>query len=91
MWVILELERTPEPKRTDCISLLDPIQLLQTDAKIDSMVDAYIRYKIMPADADGDTRHLAIATYWNCDVLATWNCRHLANANKTGHIRRVND
>jgi len=26
----------------------------------------------------------------NCDMLVTWNCRHLANANKTGHIRRVN-
>jgi len=25
-----------------------------------------------------------------CDRLITWNCRHLANANKTGHIRRVN-
>jgi hypothetical protein len=25
-----------------------------------------------------------------CDFLATWNCRNLANANKFGHIRRVN-
>ena len=24
------------------------------------------------------------------DFLLTWNCRHLANANKFGHIRRVN-
>ena len=24
------------------------------------------------------------------DFLVTWNCRHLANANKFGHIRRVN-
>ncbi|HEV8578893.1 MAG TPA: hypothetical protein VGX68_07375 [Thermoanaerobaculia bacterium] len=23
-------------------------------------------------------------------MLAHWNCRHLANANKFGHIRRVN-
>jgi len=26
-----------------------------------------------------------------CDFLVTWNCRHIANANKFGHIRRVND
>jgi hypothetical protein len=25
-----------------------------------------------------------------CDFLVTWNCQHLANANKFGHIRRVN-
>jgi len=28
--------------------------------------------------------------YKKCDFLVTWNCRHLANANKFGHIRRVN-
>ncbi len=45
----------------------------------------------MPADADGDARHLAVATFWRCDVLATWNCGHIANANQTDHIRRIND
>ena len=25
------------------------------------------------------------------DVLLTWNCKHLANPNKFGHIDRVND
>jgi hypothetical protein len=34
--------------------------------------------------------HLALASYHKCDFLLTWNCRHLANANKFGYIRRVN-
>ena len=34
--------------------------------------------------------HLALASYQKCDFLLTWNCKHLANANKFGHIRRVN-
>jgi hypothetical protein len=25
-----------------------------------------------------------------CDILVTWTCKHLANANKFGHIHRVN-
>jgi hypothetical protein len=33
---------------------------------------------------------LALASYHKCDFLVTWNCAHLANANKFGHIRRVN-
>ena len=33
---------------------------------------------------------LALASYHKCDFLVTWNCLHLANANKIGHIRRVN-
>ena len=44
----------------------------------------------MPADPGGDALHLALASYHKCDFLVTWNCQHLANANKFGHIRRVN-
>jgi len=44
----------------------------------------------VPAEALGDADHLALASFYNCDMLVTWNCRHLANANKAGHIRRVN-
>jgi hypothetical protein len=34
--------------------------------------------------------HLALASYHRCDFLVTWNCKHIANANRFGHIRRVN-
>jgi len=44
----------------------------------------------MPKDPVGDAMHLALATYYKCDFLLTWNCNHLANANKFGHIERVN-
>jgi hypothetical protein len=44
----------------------------------------------MPDDPRGDALHLALASYNRCDFLLTWNCRHLANANKFEHIHRVN-
>ena len=44
----------------------------------------------MPAGPGGDALHLAVASFCKCDFLLTWNCIHLANANKFGHIRRVN-
>jgi hypothetical protein len=44
----------------------------------------------MPADPTGDALHLALASHHKCDFLLTWNCLHLANANKFGHIRRIN-
>ena len=34
--------------------------------------------------------HLALASYHKFDYLLTWNCEHLANANKAGHIRWIN-
>ena len=45
----------------------------------------------MPADPSFDALHLALASYHKCEFLVTWNCQHLANANKFGHLRRVNN
>lgn len=44
----------------------------------------------MPAGAAGDAFHLACASYNKIDYLLTWNCNHLANANKDRHIHIVN-
>ena len=44
----------------------------------------------MPSQAMGDAAHLALASFYKCDFLVTWNCQHLANANKFDHIRRIN-
>ena len=64
--------------------------LLDIERPVAEIVAAYIDRHVMPADPSGDALHLALASYHRCDFLVTWNCRHLANANKFGHIRRVN-
>jgi len=58
LWVIRELEETPEPKRSACLNLMEDLRLLQSAPEIDAMVEHYIAHKIMPADADGDARHI---------------------------------
>ena len=88
--VVLELRRTPEPKRTEAMALLDALPLLDDTPEVDDIVRAYLTHKLMPRDAAGDARHLALASFHGCDILATWNCRHLANASKREHIRQVN-
>ena len=45
----------------------------------------------MPENVVGDAIHLAIASYYKCDFLLTWNCKHLANANKFEHIKFINN
>jgi len=44
----------------------------------------------MPAGAVGDAAHLAMASVHSIDFVLTWNCKHLANANKIRHIGMVN-
>ena len=88
--VIQELERAPEPKRSQGLALLESLPLLESPADVDEIISAYLAHRLMPRDAAGDARHVALATFHDCDILATWNCRHIANANKQAHIRRVN-
>ena len=45
----------------------------------------------MPKDEMGDALHLAYASFYKIDFLLTWNCNHLANANKKQHIRILNN
>lgn len=72
------------------LALVRDLPLLPIEPVILEIVQTYIRYKLMPADPGGDAMHLALASYNKCDFLVTWNCRHLANANKFGHVRVVN-
>ena len=88
--VLAELSRTPEPKRSDCLGLMESLPVLEMTKEADELVGLYIEHKIMPDDTEGDAMHLALATLHECDILVSWNCRHIANANKTDHIRRIN-
>jgi predicted nucleic acid-binding protein len=88
--VIDELSRGQFPDRDDALRLVNDLELLPVVAEIEEIVAAYISHSVMPNDALGDALHLALASFYGCDYLLTWNCRHLANANKYRHIRRVN-
>ena len=88
--VIEELSEGDYPSRDECLELVGALPLLAIEPAVLDIVEAYIARHVMPADPAGDALHLALASYHRCDFLVTWNCRHLANANKFGHIRRVN-
>jgi hypothetical protein len=86
-----ELERIPDAaRRAESVALLRELEELDYTAEVEEIAAVYLQHKLMPAEALGDADHLALASFYNCDMLVTWNCKHLANANKTGHIRRVN-
>lgn len=88
--VLDELAAGPQERSADWLALVAGLPVLAVELAIAEIVQAYIQHKVMPADPAGDALHLALASYHKCDFLVTWNCEHLANANKFGHIRRVN-
>ena len=88
--VLIELERGLFPGRADAIDMIaDLIPLAITD-EVERIVEEYISRLLMPSDPSGDALHLALASFYECDFLVTWNCKHLANANKFDNIARIN-
>jgi hypothetical protein len=88
--VLAELANTPGAKRASALGLVKNLQVLESDDAIEETVRFYFEHKLMPQGTFGDAVHLAIASLYKCDFLVTWNCKHLANANKFDHITRVN-
>jgi hypothetical protein len=88
--VLDELAAGPSDRSADWLALVAGLPILTVEASIAVIVQTYIQHMVMPADPAGDALHLALASFHKCDFLVTWNCEHLANANKFGHIRRIN-
>jgi len=87
---IAELSAGDYPNKTRIIEFISQIPVLTPDRSLASIVRVYLDNYLMPQKLTGDALHLAYASYYKIDFLLTWNCNHLANANKKQHICIVN-
>ncbi len=88
---IAELSEGEYPGKSDALQLFGKLPFLAINDQVSDIVDFYIDRMLMPQDPEGDALHLAVASFHRCDFLVTWNCQHLANANKFGQIRQLNN
>ncbi len=88
--VLEELGEGEYPAKREALKLVEGVPVLPVGEDIYEAVETYIEQGVMPSDPRGDALHLALASYHRCHFLLTWNCAHLANANKFEHIRYVN-
>lgn len=88
--VVDELANGPAEYSALWLDFVRDLPLVPVEPAIAEIVRAYIEHKLMPSDPAGDALHLALASFHKCDFLVTWNCKHLENANKFGHLRRLN-
>ena len=89
-YVLAELSQAPGDKARRGIALLRDVPLLEDPPGFREVVAFYIEQHLMPVNAEGDAAHLALASMHNMDYLLTWNCQHLANANKSQHLTVLN-
>ncbi len=88
--VLAELNRTAFPRREEAVHLVQTLPLLPLTEEVIGVAKVYQEHLVMPNDTLGDAVHVALACVHEVDYLLTWNCRHLANPNKTQHLQVIN-
>jgi predicted nucleic acid-binding protein len=88
--VLNELAEGKYPNQAKCLALVAGISELAITEEISQIAAIYQARKLMPQLPPRDALHVAVASYYRLDFLLTWNCKHLANANKTRHLRELN-
>jgi predicted nucleic acid-binding protein len=70
------------------LEVLSGLVVLQRSPEADRLMIALLATGALPARAQADAAHLAIAAVAQADYLLTWNCRHLANAQILRRLER---
>lgn len=87
---MVELNNGDYPNKSKVLESISGIKILAANQRVAEIVKTYVEHYLMPNNVEGDAIHLAYASFYRLDFLLTWNCNHLANANKKRHIQVIN-
>lgn len=71
------------------LDVMTEIKLLDLTDEANALTKEILASGLLPADADRDAAHIALATVHEMDILLSWNCRHIANAAIQARLRRL--
>ena len=90
--VIDEIERCSEPKQSMMLAKLREIkfQFLPETDEVKSLANEYIKGGVLKEKSIDDCLHIAHAVVNNCDIIVSWNFKHLANYKTISKVKVVN-
>jgi hypothetical protein len=62
------------------LEIVRNLALLDLNQSVLDLAEQFLARSNLPAKADVDAVHIAVATVHSMDYLLTWNCKHIANA-----------
>lgn len=71
------------------LTLIQDLTRLEMSEEIITFANRLIDHKVVPKRELGDAYHLSIACVHGINYLLTWNCKHLANAEKREDIEKT--
>jgi len=83
---IAEGERAMASRR---LKIMSGVPVLELTTEAADLTQRILDAGLLPAKADADAAHIALATIHQMDILLTWNCRHIANVEIQARLRRL--
>lgn len=85
-----ELERAPEPKRSDMLALPDKygVIILEPTSSAVRLSEIYIDNHVISSSHIYDSAHIAIASAYGLDVIVSYNFQHI-NRDKTRNLTAI--
>ncbi len=87
--VVDEAKQGDPEAATRRLKILEWIDFLDITEKVETFAYRLIDYKIIPANEMRDAVHIAVSCVHGVNYLLTWNCKHIANAEKHQKIGDV--
>jgi len=89
---IEELERCSEPKRSILLEYLRSITytILQGNTEVADLTATYIKAGVLRQKSFDDCQHIAYACVYGCDIIVSWNFKHIVNHRTISGVKSVN-
>jgi predicted nucleic acid-binding protein len=71
------------------LSYIQDLPILRLGDEVVNLAEKLLNGAALPLKAKDDALHIAIAAVHEINYLLTWNCKHIANANKRTVIENI--
>jgi len=88
--VLEEVDRAPATVRITVELRRSGVIVLEESAESLEIARLYMASAAMPANAEYDARHLAVATVNGIHAVVSWNFRHMVNLDRRRQINAIN-
>jgi len=86
-----ELTKCPEPKRGYLYLYLEQIQYerVESNDKVVALASKFIDFGILKEKSFNDCRHIAAAMFSGCEIVVSWNFKHIVNTKTIRGAREI--
>lgn len=89
--VFREIDRCSEEKLNILLDYLDQIEYheLETDSNTIELAGKFIDFAILKKKSFDDCQHIAVAILAGCDVIISWNFKHIVNVKTVKGVKVI--